>query len=140
MSAQVKVADRICEWQPVIPAHLRPIVAEVIQLFEPAFRFGQVTFIEICLNFRLQFVCTLGRSQVRRFRRPGRGRGLGVFVGVTVIVAVGSGVLVEVGTAAAVLQAKETSINSDTNKNKGIGFWGCIFPLWKSDVYNTAII
>jgi len=55
--------------------------------------------------------------------------GLGVFVGVAVMVAVGLGVFVDVGSAATdVLQAKEISINTDTNIKTGFGFWGCIDP------------
>ena len=56
--------------------------------------------------------------------------GLGVLVGVRVIVTVALGLLVEVdvGCAADVLQAKETSIKMEKNNNTGFDFWGFIDP------------
>ena len=56
--------------------------------------------------------------------------GLGVLVGVSVIVAVALGALVEVdvGCAADVLHANETSMSMDTNNNIGLGVLGCINP------------
>src|SRR5215211_3576658 len=74
MPAEKEIAGRIAEWEPVVPAELRPVVAEVLQIPEPAVRCRQVSLVKIGLNFRIQLCDTLGGGQVWRLCRPGSWR------------------------------------------------------------------
>src|SRR5215208_7495392 len=74
VSAEEEIAGGVSERQPVIPAQLRPIVAEVIQLSEPAGCGGQIAFLEVCLDLSIPFFCMFCGDEVRRLRRTQGGR------------------------------------------------------------------